>query len=407
MEHDERTAGFIVAAVAPLACTVGITLWDLRWTGAGGHPYMLNVFKGTTMSSIFAVWTAAASAAGLGGCWSAEAVGWLILSSLIGIVIGDTLWLVALKFLGARDMILIDSLKPFMLALFAWRMLDEAILWPWWPGCLITTAAVGWVSLERSQQQAPSKRQPPAVPPPQQQRAQPAVEMLEVVLNADASAGASAAAASTSPAAASGGPAAPRRRKWPGIACAALNVLLDQLGAVITKKYASELYTWEINLVRFGFAAAFLLLPIGLRAVTTRLSAACGARLAALDKRVGRWHELPALGSRWAWAVVLFGCLSTTLACPIMTTWALFRIDASAYGVLTSTGPIYALPVCWLLKRERASPRAILGAVLAVLGIVVLSYKRELVELTDGVEAPAQNASLGALVRFCQEDAIQ
>ena len=38
--------------------------------------------------------------------------------------------------------------------------------------------------------------------------------------------------------------------------CAALNVLFDQLGAVITKKYASELRTWEINLVRFGSAAA-------------------------------------------------------------------------------------------------------------------------------------------------------
>ena len=108
-------AGFLVATIAPVFCTIGITLWDLHWTSGGGSPYMLNVFKGCTMSVIFLLFTIAFAK----GCWSTEAISWLILSSLLGIVIGDTLWLVALKHLGAREMILIDSIKPFMLALFA------------------------------------------------------------------------------------------------------------------------------------------------------------------------------------------------------------------------------------------------------------------------------------------------
>ena len=40
------------------------------------------------------------------------------LSSFLGIVVADTLWLASLQILGARRMIAIDALKPFAAAAF-------------------------------------------------------------------------------------------------------------------------------------------------------------------------------------------------------------------------------------------------------------------------------------------------
>jgi drug/metabolite transporter (DMT)-like permease len=397
------TAGFLVATVAPFFCTVGITLWDLHWTSGGGSPYMLNVFKGCTMSIIFLAFTIAFAAVGQGGCWSAAAIGWLILSSLLGIVIGDTLWLVALRHLGAREMILIDSIKPFMLALFAWGMLGEAVQWPWWLGCIITTGAVGWVSLERADGK-PSKSSAEGDEEDEERRQKqqharveladmPTVDIVHNVAEEHSSRSSSRAGGSLRAGKGDGSRIKPTTRRGFGFACAALNVLFDQLGAVLTKKFASSLRTWEINLVRFGFAAIFLLLPLGVRAAAVGCgSAPARRRIAAIDRIMGRWHELPPLRRR-AWALVFAGCLSTTLACPMLTTWALLRIDASLYGVLTSTGPLYALPVVFVLKGERSTCRAVCGALLAVCGVVILSTESQLVEFTDG---GAGGASMGA-----------
>jgi drug/metabolite transporter (DMT)-like permease len=38
----------------------------------------------------------------------------LVLSGVLGITIGDVVWLHALKLLGARRLILVDSVKPFV-----------------------------------------------------------------------------------------------------------------------------------------------------------------------------------------------------------------------------------------------------------------------------------------------------
>ena len=44
----------------------------------------------------------------------------LCFSSLIGIVIGDWFWLKALKLIGARKVIIIDSIKPFLGAILGY-----------------------------------------------------------------------------------------------------------------------------------------------------------------------------------------------------------------------------------------------------------------------------------------------
>ena len=396
---DEYAAGFAGAVISPLFCAVGITIWDKFWFCNGnGHAYMLNIFKGLTMGALFITWTGISFAAGVNGCWSSEAVAWLCLSSIIGIIIGDTLWLIALQRLGAKDMILIDSLKPFLFALFAFGILKEDVLWPWWVGCIVTTGSIVWVSNERERaKQAPETSTLTA----SLEQEDPSIEVGAVVLKGGSSLQAEAATKPSSTggdAACDAGravgesgdgvklaarPHAPpasraraRRRYIEGWLAAATNVIFDQLGAVIVKKFASELQTWEINLVRFGFAAICLLLPVALRAALVRSCDARGStlqRVRAFDEAAGPWHTLPTLGSSRAWAVVLLGCLSTTLACPILSTWSLFRISTPLYGVLTSTGPIYALFVVRVIKSERSTARAWCGGALAVLGVAFLA----------------------------------
>lgn len=413
---DEYAAGFAGAALSPLFCAVGITIWDKHWFGSGGHAYMLNIFKGLTMGFLFAIWTAAGFATGVNGCWSVGAVAWLCLSSVIGIVVGDTLWLFALERLGAREMILIDSLKPFLFALFAFGILREDILWPWWVGCVITTGSIVWVSNERERaKRAPessSTRRTARDAAQLQDGHEPSIECSAVVLNGGSTAsGQCIAVAVPSVQPVDGGAKhdsvrTRRRRYIEGWLAAASNVLFDQLGAVVTKRYASEMQTWEINLVRFGFAAICLLVPLCFRAGLLQACAPSGAaasRIHAFDRAAGHWHKLPTLGSKRAWAIVLLGCLSTTLACPILSTWSLFRISTALYGVLTSTGPIYALFVVRVIKGERSTARAWCGGGLAVLGVALLACQSQLVALTQSeADAARATAPVGeALVRFC------
>ena len=75
-------------------------------------------------------------------------VGFLILSSTLGIIIGDVLWLEALQLLGAKHVIVIDSLKPFVAAILGKVSLDEVLKGPAWGGMVLTVIGVGVVSWE-------------------------------------------------------------------------------------------------------------------------------------------------------------------------------------------------------------------------------------------------------------------
>ena len=370
VDSASYTGGFAVAAIAPLFCTIGITLWDLHWTSRGGHPFMLNLFKCSTMSILFALITVLALPSYPSGRWSGDAVGWLFLSSILGIAIGDTLWLAALKHLGAREMILVDSTKPFMVALFGWLMLGEGLTWAWMVGCTITMGAVTWVSLERAGIGTCSRPATSGV------SSSSSLEHVDVELRETASAAGGRSEGSGAGAKPSGPSVVASARRSEGFVFAFLNVVFDAVGAVITKKHAGKLLTWEINLVRFGFAASLMCVLVVARGIGTgfgaRPSSAVTAASASPPPRGGAWHRLPVLGSARAWGLVLLGCLSTTFICPLLTAWALFRIDVAVYGTLTSTGPIYSLPVVRLLKKERVSWRAVSGAFVAVGGVLVL-----------------------------------
>jgi drug/metabolite transporter (DMT)-like permease len=78
------------------------------------------------------------------------ALGWLALSGVIGLTLGDTVFFGGLQLLGARRTLLIGALAPPITALLAWPILGEAITARMLLGMALTMGGVAWVILERT-----------------------------------------------------------------------------------------------------------------------------------------------------------------------------------------------------------------------------------------------------------------
>ncbi len=81
---------------------------------------------------------------------AASAAGWLVLSGVIGIGIGDTAFFAALNRIGPRRSLLFDTLTPPLTALLAFLFLQEKLSGTAWIGILLTLLGVAWVISERT-----------------------------------------------------------------------------------------------------------------------------------------------------------------------------------------------------------------------------------------------------------------
>ena len=380
-------AGVAAAAGAPGLCAAGVFLWARSWRGS---PFALNLFKCCLGSFGFLVVASALPAAagrggragGAGGAPGGELSGggglgdvalaevaWLALSGLLGIVVGDNAWLLSLQILGPRRVVFCDNLKPFLAAAVGhWWLREELSMAPLLAGMFLTAAGVSVISLEKARSESESANK------------------------------------------------SRRHVAW-GWAAAAANVTLDTVGSTLTKVHGAGLTTWEINLVRFGTASVFLLLIAG----ASNLAQSWGSRAAGTAGRklergerpmlemdstsavmerydvasaaasaggepgsdeaepragavagAGAWARLPSMPAKdWGWVVL--GVLLTTFLCPALGNFALFLISLPAWATLGALGPMYALPLGWLLRREPVTRWAVLGAALAVAGVVPLA----------------------------------
>merc|ERR1711935_934474 len=85
----------------------------------------------------------------------------LLLSSLLGIVVGDTCWLQAQQLLDTRSVVLIDALKPGLSAFWGFFFLGEEPTWGWF-GAVLSWAAVTWVSCEPAAKEPAPAEEPEA-----------------------------------------------------------------------------------------------------------------------------------------------------------------------------------------------------------------------------------------------------
>jgi drug/metabolite transporter (DMT)-like permease len=369
--------GVAAALAAPLIMTLGFIVWDTHWKGSA---FALNLFKCNLASLGFLILVCTTRSNPFPKeVFTGEAVGFMFISSTIGIVIGDWTWLEALQLLGARRVILMDSLKPFLAALMGWLFLDEKLRPATAGGIALTVAGVLLVSLETEQEKDSDTTKPtdasatatatdgsavlvttgdpPAV-------IDPIVEVAEEEGIQDQVGTESKVSAEM-----------PRRDLRRGYPYSILNVALDTYGAVLIKQHGEDFTVWEINLLRFGFAGVVMLL-ISFFMMLLRCLRPTTEACTHPNRNYTPWYSLPSSTmTRSSWLHVSFGVVLVTFATPSLSNYALFEIALALALTLGSIGPIYSLPLTYLLQQDPPTVRTIAGAFLAVGGVVILTLK--------------------------------
>jgi len=123
--------------------------------------------------------------------------------------------------------------------------------------------------------------------------------------------------------------------------------------------------TFDINAVRFGSAAVTLGMVGGIAKTCIARESTLGIGL------LGKTNWLENMSTRtWLWISV--AVLFVTVGCPALSNWALFQLPLSVCLCLTSVSPLYAIPMSFLVKKEKVTLRAVVGSVVAISGVVVL-----------------------------------
>lgn len=391
------TDGVIAALLAPFFMSLGFFIWDVKWSVSNGSAFALNMFKCNIASIWFAIM---ASIRGFAHDESAQvftvtSVGYLALSSTLGIIIGDVLWLEALRLLGAKHVIVLDSLKPFAAAILGRFLLSEALHSLGYMGMALTVLGVGIVAWEgqsnllndgKTEEKEQSvgdieielhnTEEPPQVND----------GVTPVAVAADAHK--------------SDSLQINLKEYKRGYFCAILNVLADSFGSLLTKQHAVGMTTWTINLIRFGFAGVILIfVSIGMRLHQRCLVSNDGGEAktdnAAIsttshidntgntvhesdtandtkrNNSMPRWFEFPTLTTK-GWLQITLGVAFVTFLCPALEKFALMQIALGLSISLASIGPLYGVSMDWLFKGRRQTAVGIVGAVFAVGGIIVL-----------------------------------
>ena len=351
--------GIMSAVVAPFMMVLGFMIWDKHWKGS---TFSLNMYKcnlaaiGFAVVSHFGRHTVGFPAE----VFTAEKVGFLMLSSTIGILIGDWTWLEGMRILGARKVIVMDSLKPFLATLLGEVFLFEKLQSAAFVGLVLTVLGVGLVGFEkeRKQQEISSEKEtgiPFEIESPKENdslllNSVKNESYLEMRKSREQSS----------------------KEIAYGWTMSFSNVVLHTFGVLITKKFGVGMTTWEINFIRFGFAGVCMLLLSILLHLGSR--GTDGLDYDDIGGHQKPWYLLPVIGVS-SWIRVSAGVVFVSFLQPALTNYAMFQISLALLLTLESIGPLYSLPLSFLLQNESPGFRATIGAVLTVTGIAILSFK--------------------------------
>ena len=263
-----------------------------------------------------------------------ESMAWLAASGIIGLGIGDQLCFQALVDVGSRITTLLLTLAPPITAIMAWPILDETLGIVSVLGMTVTLTGIAWVVSEGRE----SKEQ-----------------------DTD------------------GSERHPRR----GILFASGAGIAQALGLILAKLGMGDqdaMDPWSATLMRliFGTGTAILLLAI------IRWSARRGTTPV---RQQGRLTV--------AWLLIVVGAIFG----PVLGVWlslvGIDRIEAGIAATLMSLSPVFIIPFAAWFEKDRVTRRAILGALVSVIGVAILAYglsrqgDRDIAEST----APAQASS--------------
>lgn len=387
--------GVAAALAAPFLMVVGFIVWDNHWSGSA---FSLNMFKCLVASVgflVFSICTRPSGNAFSSDVFTQETIGFLMLSSTIGLIIGDWTWLEGMRVLGARKVIVMDSLKPFFAALVGRMFLGEKLKSGAFVGLVCTVLGVLLVGLERANNDDNSSSLPPSSNDDDDDSRSNSrhdhignEEPLVVANETDALLAEKAESPlpteekSEEPSRhySSSSYAAERRQRSSqledetlyGLCMGVSNVLLHTFGALITKLYGGNMNTWEINLVRFGFAGVVMLVISLFMHLRQHVWIKPDDVVGVHKEVTTPWYGLPAMPTSW-WIRICLGVALVSFLHPALTNYAMFQVALALLLTLESVGPIYSLPLVFVLESEKPSFRASLGALLAVGGIAILA----------------------------------
>lgn len=363
-----ETYGVLAAITAPFFMALGFIIWDVTWKASGGSAFALNMFKCNLatigflfMSFVFGWEIDIEEVSDQNTVFSIQSVSFLVLSGFIGIIIGDLAWLEALRLLGATQVLVIDSIKPFTAALMGWLILDESINNIGYSGIVLTVLGIFVVSFERERidkrlidefgeqkvngVSLSNTLSCPKEKKPQEETTQSPPSRVDRLWNLK------------------------------GYIFAIGNVILDTYGSILTKQHGGGMSTWSINLIRFGSAGIIM----GLISLTSYVvNSTCNKRrtiTSSVTNESRVWYLLPSMNVI-SWLKICIGVVLVTFLCPALSNYALFQISLAFALTLGSISPLYGLILEWPLKGIKPSFRCIIGACAAIGGVVILSIIR-------------------------------
>lgn len=138
-----------------------------------------------------------------------------------------------------------------------------------------------------------------------------------------------------------------------GLLFAFISIFCQSAGNILTKFSSSEISSLGISILRIGGAL------IGLSLFMTWK---------------GWWKKAvtPLQSSKTFSMVLVATILSTYLGIWLLNAGLKHTANTGVAATLLSTSPIFILPLAAIVEKERISPRAILGSVIAVAGIAIL-----------------------------------
>ncbi|MFH0944886.1 MAG: DMT family transporter, partial [Planctomycetota bacterium] len=302
--------GDLFALSAAVCWAVGSLLFSRVRVSAAGINLFKNVLSGLLLLVLVLVMEGSEAPLLL----DLEAWGWLGLSSLAGLVIGDTCHFRSLQILGARRCVVLETLAPPLAGLCGWFFLAEVPSAWVWIGMAITLSGVVMVILERtSGAEAPGHF--------------PGSTALGVLMGVSAA-------------------------------------LCQALGAAWSKK----------GIQRFeGLDVSEHLCALDASCVRLLVAVMLGIVLGLYRGRLRGWTAQ--VRTPGTMRVLIPASITGTFLGVSLSMLAFQYTSLAEANTLGSTSPIFVLPlVIWFLK-QRVSLVAFLGAVLAVVGVAILFWR--------------------------------
>ena len=355
--------GVVAALAAALCWTLASGLWRRLPTSLG--PGQLNLLKNLVALALQLPLLLVLVGVGAAGSGGAGPVLLLLLSGVVGIALGDSFYLAALRRLGTRRALTFDAAGPALSAIFAALLLAEVPAPRQWLGIALISLAVLLVATQ-TPLQSPATAPAPA-------SATTAIEMGDKrgFQGPPGPGGSTALPGATALLGATGLPGATALLGATGLAGAT--------GAKDSRLHGQRGLGIVLALAAVGCGvAAALLSRAALRQgqFSPLLSATLRLGAAALVMLPMVWR-LPAparrpLPPRRRWPLLLLATLLGTCAGLVLQQAALAQLKGGLAVALLSTGPVLAVPLA-PLEGDRPGPLGLTAALLAVVGVALVA----------------------------------